>query len=413
MNNFLIKNARVWRAGEDALDPLSAFLCVRGGRIVALGHDRPAIARGLPEVDLGGRTVIPGLIDAHVHLELDPALRTPAEQLAVPDAEVRAAMAERAARMLAAGITTIRDCGGGRHREHTLREEIASGRRAGPRILCCGQPLTTPDGHCAFWGGTVATDRDIDRQIGRQVEAGSEWIKVMATGGVFTPGSSVRDSQFALDRLRAIVETAARAGRPVAAHCHGTGGIADALRAGVRTIEHASFAGPDGFGTALDHPLMDAMAQAEVWVSPTVNAGWGRRQRDDVGAPSAFFERMSKALRAQRDHGVRFIASTDAGIPGVAHHDLVDGLLAFQAYADLRPADVLRAATVESARALGLGDETGALAVGLSADLLIVPGDPLEDLAVLRAPECVVSRGRVLDRTGLFAAAQALPANAG
>jgi imidazolonepropionase-like amidohydrolase len=413
MKDFLIKNARLWRPGQDALDPLSAFLCVCDGRIVALGHARPEVARGLPEVDLGGRTVVPGLIDAHVHLELDPLLRTPAEQLAVPDDVVRAAMAERAARMLAAGITTARDCGGGRHREHALRDEIASGRRWGPRLLCCGQPLTTPDGHCAFWGGAVATRLDIDRQIGLQVEAGSEWIKVMATGGVFTPGSRARDTQFALPRLCAIVETAARAGRPVAAHCHGTAGIADALRAGVRTIEHASFAGPDGFGTALDDSLMAAMAQAEVWVSPTVNAGWGRRQRDDAGAPSAFFERMSRALRAQRAHGVRFIASTDAGIPGVAHDDLLDGLLAFQAYADLRPVDVLRAATIESARALGLGEETGALSVGRCADLLVVSGDPLADLAVLRDPECVVSRGRVLDRTGLFAAAQALPANAG
>ena len=381
-----------------ALEPLSSFLHVRDGRIVALGESARAADSRVPRIDLAGRVIVPGMIDAHVHLELDPELRTPAEQLAVPEEARVRAMAARAEAMLAAGITTARDCGGGAHREHRLRDSIRAGLRRGPRLLCCGQPLTTRGGHCSFWGGEVSTRVDIDRMVALQTEAHSDWIKVMATGGVFTPGSRARDVQFDLQRLVSIVDSARRVGRHVAAHCHGTEGIANAVRAGVRTIEHASFAGPEGFGTALDDSLMREMADAELWVSPTVNAGWGRRIEDGKGEPSDFFKRLSRALRAQRDHGIRFISSTDAGIPGVFHHDLVAGLLAFERFAGLQPVDVLRSATCEAADALGIANETGRIEVGLSADFLVLEGNPLDDLRVLRDPEFVVFRGEWLDR---------------
>ncbi len=399
MNEYLISGARVWETNSDSISPLSSPVRVRDGKILAIGEAALAGDDGVRQIALPGRVLVPGLIDAHVHLELDPGLRTPAEQLAVPEDVLLAAMAKRAREMLFAGITTARDCGGGRHREHALRGRIDAGKKLGPRLLCCGQPITTPGGHCDFWGGAVETRVDIDRIVGLQVEAGSDWIKVMATGGVFTPNSRARDSQFDLSRLIAIVESASRAGKSVAAHCHGTRGIADALRAGVRTIEHASFAGPDGFGTEIDESLIQEMARHELWVSPTVNAGWGRRISNEHDEPTEFFKRMSRSLQLQRDHGVRFIASTDAGIPGVAHHDLVSGLLAFERFAGLRPVDVLRAATCEASIALGVADQTGRIEAGLWADFLVLESDPLADLNALRDPEVVVFRGEWFDRS--------------
>jgi len=395
---YLIFGARVWEATSESFSPLAAPVWVRDGKVEAVGAAAEAGFRGVSRRDATGRFLVPGLIDAHVHLELDPALGTPAQQLALPPERVAAAMQRRAQEMLFAGITTARDCGGGAHREHGLRDRIDRGETLGPRLICCGQPLTTPGGHCHFWGGAVSKQSEIAAVLARQIEAKSDWIKVMATGGIFTPGVRARDAQFELERLISIVEAAERAGRHVAAHCHGTQGIADAMRAGVRTIEHASFAGAKGFGTSLDTSLMREMARASLWVSPTVNAAWGRRIEDGEGAPTDFFLRMSQCLRRQRDAGIRFIASTDAGIPGIAHHDLVAGLLAFARFAELSPCEVLRAATSESARALGLEGETGRIAAGLSADMLLLEANPLEDLEAIRDPEVVVFRGAWHDR---------------
>ena len=371
---------------------------VREGRIEAVGEAALAIGSDRPRQDQTGRFLVPGLIDAHVHLELDPALRSPAEQLARTPEQIESGMAARARAMLHAGITTARDCGGGAFREHALRDQIRAGAQRGPRLLCCGQPLTSKGGHCHFWGGEVEREVDAQAVVDRNVRAGSDWIKVMATGGVFTPGSRARDTQFEPELLARFVARASEAGRFVAAHCHGTRGIRDALAAGVRTIEHASFAGKKGFGVDLDHELMRELAARTVWVSPTVNAGWGRRIRDEKGSPTVFFERMSRCLRAQREAGVRFIASTDAGIPNVEHDALVAGLLAFETFAGLTPAEVLETATRESAKALGLEDETGQIEAGLSADLLLLNDDPTADLRALEDPEVVVFRGEWLSR---------------
>lgn len=400
-NDILITGARIWDSGHDAVAARSIPLRIRNGRILALGNEALAMGTAATAIDRPGRILIPGLIDCHVHLELDPRLSTPAEQLAVAPAERIRAIAERARAMLAHGITTARDCGGGSYYEHALRAQIDAGQQLGPRLLCCGRPLTTPDGHCAFWGGIVGSPGEIERQVALQIERGSDWIKVMATGGVFTPGSRPRDTQFDDASLARVVAAARREGRPVAAHCHGTAGIAAALRAGVRTIEHASFAGEGGFGTDLDEALMRELAAREVWVSPTVNAGWLPRATDAAGAPSDFFRRLSTCLHRQRENGVRFIASSDAGIPGVFHHELAGGLQGMQSYVGMRPVDVLRAATVEAAEALGLARETGRIVPGLSADLLVLRGDPTRDLAALAELEAVVFRGRWFGAEGL------------
>lgn len=397
-NDILITGARIWESQHDCVGSHPSPLRIRSGRILAVGPGALAMGPAEKTIDLPGRYLAPGLIDAHVHLELDPGLSSPAEQLAVAPSERIHAMSTRARAMLERGITTARDCGGGFFYEHDLRARIQGGESPGPRLICCGQPLTTPDGHCAFWDGVVSSPAEIERVVARQLERGSDWIKVMATGGVFTPGSRPRDTQFDLESLAAIVTAARREGRSVAAHCHGTAGIAAALRAGVRTIEHASFAGTDGFGTQLDEALMRELAEREVWVSPTVNAGWLRRTADGTGGPSEFFRRLSSCLRLQRAHGVRFIASSDAGIPGVFHHDLARGLQAMQLYADMRPVEVLRAATADAAEALGLGQETGRIVAGLSADLVVLRADPTLGLETLSDPEAVVFRGRFVRR---------------
>ncbi len=388
---------RVWTGRGDRVTRSGVTLRTSGGRIQAIGTD-PSLCADARVFALDGATAIPGLIDAHVHLTLDPAIRQPSEQEATGDGERMGAMQARARRMLEAGITTARDLGGGRWLELDLRDRIARGEVPGPRVLCAGQPITSPGGHCHFWGGEARGPLGIRAVMRRQLERGVDWIKVMATGGVMTRGTRTDDAQFDADELAALVDGAASAGRSVAAHCHGTTGIHRAAEAGVRTVEHCSFAGNDGFGRDFDPRVVEALARraarGSLWVSPTVNAGW-RRFRPLVDAPTPFGERMSRVLRGLREAGVPIIASTDAGIPGVEHHRLPEALSVMADFAGLDPVACLRSATSESAEALGLADETGRLEPGLSADVLVCKGDPLEDLTALRKPLLVMARGQI------------------
>lgn len=397
MERVAIEGAFVWDGQSDSRAPGRSLLLVEEGRITgvfpegersAVGPDARVFSYEKPV------TVIPGLIDCHVHITLDPAIFSAEEQLRVPRERVWAGMQQRALAMVQAGITTARDLGGGAWLELALRDRIAAGEFLGPRLICAGQPITSPEGHCHFWGGEARGREAVRTVIERQVAHRADWIKVMATGGVFTKGTDVKKPQFDVEELREIVGFAAEHGRSVAAHCHGAAGIANAFASGIRTVEHCSFAGSDGFGEDFDPARLPSMVRDDVWVSPTVNAGWSRRQEKD-GKPTKFWQRMTRCLQAMHEAGVQLVASTDAGIPGVQHHQLPEGLQAFQRYAELSCVETLRTATSEAAAALGIADETGRLEPGFSADLVVVDGDPTQDLSVLQRPQLVLARGRV------------------
>jgi imidazolonepropionase-like amidohydrolase len=386
---------RIWDGVSDRYLDGADAIRIEGARIAAIGSGRE-LAAGAEVQRFDGAAALPGLCDAHVHMTLDATKRPPADQLETPRAVAERAMAERALAMLRSGITTARDMGGGAWLELDLRDRIARGEIPGPRLLCAGQPVTSIGGHCHFWGGEASGEQEIRSTVRRQVERGADWIKVMATGGVLTRGTSTGSAQFGVAELTALVDEAGRHGRGVAAHCHGTPGIRNAVAARVQTIEHCSWVGPDGFGSGLDSDVVRAMASHAIWASPTVNAGW-RRFFESGERGARFRERMRECYRAMRQAGVRFVASTDAGIPGVEHHRLPEALRTFARYAELTPSEALRTATSHPARALGLADVTGSLRPGLAADLLIVAGDPLSDLAALEAREAVFARGRPID----------------
>lgn len=387
-----LSDLRVWDGHTDSLSDPDWIVRIEGERIVEVGPN-PLFSAGCRVVSLPNQVVLPGLIDAHIHISLDPTVSDPLQQERLAPLERMQAMQARALAMVRAGITTARDLGGGAGLELELRDRIARGDCPGPRLLCAGQPLTSPGGHCYFWGGEAAGLQEIHAVVDRQIERGSNWIKVMATGGVFTKGTKPWKPQFSQAELSAIVVRAREQGREVAAHCHGTRGIANAVEAGVRTIEHCSFAGETGFGTDFDPAVVARIVSQRAWVSPTVNLGWARRIEKD-GEPTEFFRRMSHTLGELRSAGARFVASTDAGIPGVAHDRLAKGLAAFQRYSGLTPVEVLRTATSGAAEALGIAAETGSLRPGLSADLMVVAGDPLRDLSLLEKPSLVIARGQ-------------------
>jgi imidazolonepropionase-like amidohydrolase len=323
-------------------------------------------------------------------MELNPEHTRPPETtnlLQRPD------MDRRARAMVQAGITTARDLGGGAWLELGLRDDIAAGRIAGPRLLCAGQPITSPAGHCHFWGGEAADLQQACAVLDRQAGKGVDLIKVMASGGRMTRGSDPASVQFDLATLEGIVKTAEKHGLPVAAHCHGTRAIELAARAGVRTIEHCSWVGRDGWASDYQDEVARIILERGAWVSPTINRGWQRFLKD---GSTPTLTRIRGAFTAMQAMGIPLVASTDAGIPGVFHQDLPLALAVFSRIAQLSPAATLRAATSEAARALGLEGITGRLAPGFEADVLIVDGDPLTDLAALSRPVGVWARGRAI-----------------
>lgn len=379
-----IKVARVWDG--DAVCEADAIR-VEQGRITAVG-DAEELGKGAVVVSCPGATAIPGLIDAHVHLELNPDNHKAPESTR-PEELPR--MVQTAAAMVRAGITTARDLGGGAWLELGIRDRIAAGEIIGPRLLCSGQPITCPRGHCHFWGGEAGSATEALSVLARQVSQGVDLIKVMATGGRMTNGSDPLAAQFDLQTLSQITAAAGAHGLPVAAHCHGTAGIEIAARAGVATIEHCSWAGPEGWASDFQEPVAKMIVERGVWVSPTVNRGWQRMLDSREGR---VLGRVRAAYRSMLALGIPFVASTDAGIPGVFHHHLPLALKVFAEIAELSPAAALQTATASAARALGVHRATGRLEAGLAADILVVDGNPLEDLAALARPVGVWANGR-------------------
>jgi len=384
-------------AGQLLLGPVGervadGAVLVRGSEIVAVGSagDVAQLATvDTVRLDLPDATVLPGLIDGHVHLSFDSGPDPAATLAELDDASLLLAMAARARQLLDSGVTTVRDLGDRRGIAIRLRDTIASGGLPGPRVLAATAPLTSPGGHCWFLGGEVSGVEGVRERVRSNADAGADVIKVMATGGHLTPGGpSMVDSQFSEEELRAIVDESHGLGLRVAAHAHGTEGIASATAANVDTIEHCTWLGRAGF--EMPEEVVADLVAKEIHVCAAISRNW-RGFAKRFGPEVA--ELLLNRVRLLEDHGVRLIAGTDAGIPGATFDDFVGGLHAFS-HVGLPPDRIIELATVATAEGLGLGDETGQLAAGRRADLLVVDGDPLRELDALRAVRLVLAGGR-------------------
>jgi imidazolonepropionase-like amidohydrolase len=387
--DLMVSAGRLLAGPEDTPIPLGAVL-MRDGRVAAIGPTavlEPAMRPGGRRIDVPGGTILPGYIDAHVHLAFDGG-DDPVAALTAGGVTVDA-LAERALALLDGGVTTARDLGDAGTRTGQLRDGIAAGARTGPRLLCAYRPLTSPGGHCWFMGGEVRGEDAIRRLIRDQVLAGADLVKIMVTGGRLTAGGPPPWAvQFPAGDVAAAVEEAHRWGRPVAAHAHGVDGIALAIAAGVDTLEHCSFLDPGG-GRVLRDDLVEALVRTRIPVCATVHGRWPDMVAV-VGRPR--YEQNLAMLRRLEERGVRLIGGRDAGIAAAGFDRYAESLLVYGA-AGFSARDVIALATTRPAAALGLGDETGRLAPGYRADVVVVAGDPLADLTALTRVRLVVAAG--------------------
>jgi len=348
-------------------------------------RDLPAEHAGLPKADYPGATILPGLIDCHVHLGFDGGPDPVARMRAESDEQQLVLMLRSARELLGIGVTTARDLGGRGYLGLVVREAIAAGSARGPRLVVSASPVTVTGGHCWFMGGEADSEDDLRRIVRTHHKHGADLIKVMSTGGFMTTGSAPWYAQFSGELLKIIVEEAARVDKPVAAHAHGIEGIRRAVQAGVSTLEHCSFV-TETNERQFSESLAAEIAERGIYVCPTVSSS----------AP--YVAKLTgvvagRNLKAMHDMGVRIIAGTDAGIDNTPHHQYAGGLEYLVSLGFLAE-EVLAMATTQAAAALGLDTVTGRLAPGHEADVIVVDGDPLADISALGRLRRVIARGR-------------------
>lgn len=361
---------------------------VEGG--VITGVDRTGVSPPdgtAREVDLRGATLMPGLIDGHVHLAMDASADPAGRLAALSEAEAALHTARHAAQALYAGVTAVRDLGCIHHVGVRVRDAVHQGILPGPRMRCAGQMICMTGGH-GWQIGLQADGPDAVRKAVRlQLRAGADVIKLMATGGICTEGVEPGNAQLTVEEMQAAVEEAHKAGVRTAAHAQGLQGVKNALRACIDSIEH---------GMHLDEEAIEIMLARNVFYVPTISAGSHMISRGVEAGIPAFMVEKSRTHRASRlesvvrarEAGVRIAMGTDAGTPFNFHGENAFELgelvrVGFSAH------EALTTATSTAAELLGLENEIGTVAPGRRADLLVVEGDPLEDVSVLGRKDCI------------------------
>jgi imidazolonepropionase-like amidohydrolase len=357
-------------------------LVLDGTAIRAVGSSSPVPEHAVV-VDLPGATLLPGLVDTHIHLVLD-ATTDPVEGLAARDgAAALAAMAQAARTAARAGVTTVRDLGDRDYLALDLRDR---GDTDMPTIVASGPPVTTPGGHCHFLGGATS---DVRRAVREHVERGVDVIKIMASGGALTPGTRPEVGQFGPDELRDAVDEAHRLGLPVTAHAHGTGAIVDAVAAGVDGLEHVTFANAEGVDP-VPADLLAEMVARRVVLGPTLGSVPGATILPQLAVRMPALRANARVLCGS---GAAIVAGTDGGVAPGKPHDVLTYAVEALVGVGMSPASALAAATSRAADVCGLGSRKGRLVPGFDADVLAVDGDPLREPAALRRVRAVFVRG--------------------
>ncbi len=378
---------------------------VTDGRITAVAAQGAAIPAGARHIELPGITLLPGLIDMHVHLTSDPRY-SGYKSLAFTDNFWTVVGTANAKRTLEAGFTTVRNVGSQNYDDVALKQGIELGYIPGPRIVPATYAIGATGGHCDYTefppsvtGTTpaVANGADALRAMVRKLHKyGAEVIKVCVTGGVLSKGDAVGAQQYSLAEMQAIVEEAHMLGLRVAVHAHGTSGIKDALRAGVDTIEHASLADEEAFRLAKQHGAyfsMDVYDDDYILSDGEKNGVFKESLEKERAIGRQQRETFRKAFRA----GVKMILGTDAGV--YPHGDNAKQFATMVTWG-MTPLQAIQAATVTAAEALGRSADVGAIAVGRYGDLIGVAGDPLSDPLVLQSVAFVMKGGEVVKQDG-------------
>lgn len=372
---MLFRGGRVFD-GRNALGDGFAVL-VEDGRVRRIAPVAEFAGYTGPLVDTGGGTLLPGLIDCHVHLCYTGGADPRGALQRMGAAEIVLTVLANAQATLAGGITAVRDCGGKDHLEFAVRDAIERGTFPGATIRAAGRMICMTGGHGNHIARVADGVDEVVKAVREQVHAGCDLVKLMATGGVMTPGVDPQDAHYSAAEIGAGVAEAKRFRRRTASHAQGTQGIVNAVTAGVDSIEH---------GIYMDERCLDLMLAAGTYLVPTIAAVRNIIDNADRGVPAyavakarAVAARHEESFRLYHKAGGRIAMGTDAGTPFNRHGENAQELAHMVAWG-MTPKEALTAATAAAADLTGLPDR-GVIAEGAWADLLLVDGDPLADIS--------------------------------
>jgi imidazolonepropionase-like amidohydrolase len=375
-------------------------IVITDGRItsVSQGSGGPATAT---RIDLAGMTLLPGLIDMHVHLDSNPRYGG-YTGLQFTDSFWVAQGTANARDMLHAGFTTVRNVGSDNYSDVAYKQAIEEGLIEGPRIVPAAHALSATGGHCdqtylppSFNAkGKAVGDgpQELRTRVREQRKYGAEVIKVCATGGVFSRNTEPGQQQLSEEELRAIAEEAHQWGLKVAAHAHGAAGIKAAIRAGIDTIEHASLIDAEGIRLAEERGTWLAM---DIFNTDYTQAE-GRRNgvlEDNLRKDREIAQIQRDNFRRAHAAGARMVFATDAG---VMPHGTAGGQFRYMVEYGMTPMEAIQAATTNAAQALAKERDVGAIAVGRYGDIIAVEGDPIADVRQLEDVDIVIKGGKVV-----------------
>jgi imidazolonepropionase-like amidohydrolase len=377
-------------------------LLIRDGRIAEIGTQGETLAgaQGATQVKLDGMTLLPGLIDMHVHLDGDP-LYGGYTGLQFNDRFWSVLTVPHAERTLRAGFTTVRNVGADDWNDVGLRQAIDAGKIVGPRVVTAAYAIGSTGGHCdrtyfpPSMKQTSPYNFDSPQEARKRVREvrkyGAQVIKICATGGVFSRNTEPGQQQLSLAEMQAIVEEAHMQGLKVAAHAHGASGIRDAIRAGVDTIEHASLIDDEGIALAKKH---GAWLSMDIYNTEYTQAE-GKKNgvlEENLAKDRDIAEIQRENFRRAHRAGVKMVYGTDAGVyPHGRNAEQFRWMVKY----GMTPLEAIQSATLNAAEALGR-DDVGVIEKGRYADLIAVKGDPTRDVTILESVAAVMKGGELL-----------------
>ncbi len=382
-----------------AAAPGGALVLCAGGRILGVEPSAARAPEGWPVAEFPDATVLPGLIDCHVHLCGDSRNGALDRLADYSDSELDQVIEAALRAQLHAGVTTVRDLGDRQWAVLGWRQRATAGL-ASPMIVASGPPITTRGGHCWHLGGQADSPDELRGAVRERAERGADVIKVMASGGIMTAGTDVLACQYSLEQLRAVVDEAHARGLAVTVHAHGLPAVVQAVDAGADGIEHCSCLTERGIEQP--GPLLERIAASKIIVCPTMGKAPGVTPPAAVVAMTertgtTWESRQAMTARLHRA-GVTLVSGVDAGISEGKPHGILALAIADLVAAGIPAGHALASATSLAAEACGLSGRKGLLRSGYDADLVVVDGDPLTDIRALGTVRAVYLRGQAVPR---------------